>query len=60
MWQAVIVEFALVAKIARPIRYNARSSHCINLNIGGQSYFVGTSAFYNSNLKNTFEPGLLH
>jgi hypothetical protein len=37
MWQAVIAAFALVAKIARPIRDVVRSSHCINLDVGGQS-----------------------
>lgn len=37
MWQAVIAAFALVAKIARPIRDAVRSSHCINLDVGGQS-----------------------
>jgi hypothetical protein len=37
MWQALIAAFALVAKIARPIRDAVRSSHCINLDVGGQS-----------------------
>jgi hypothetical protein len=53
MWQAVIVAFALVAKIARPIRDTVRSSHCINLDVGGTVVpIVGMSAFYNSNVNN--------
>jgi hypothetical protein len=35
MRQAVIAAFALVAMIARPIRDVVRSSHCINLDVGG-------------------------
>ena len=37
VWQAVIAAFALVAKVARPIRDAVRSSHCVNLDVGGQS-----------------------
>jgi hypothetical protein len=55
MWQAVIVAFALVAKIARPIRDTERSSHCVNLNVGGSRSDYRNEAFYNSNLNN-FNP----